>query len=200
MMQLAYHLENTFYRVVPRVIFQPRWCFVFECSIAEAIARSSWLPSGFEVRWAVPSDTQRLVEAFGEEVVADRLTQEDRAVILLSGDALVGTIWIAKRNYCDWETGIEFRLPEATAWIYGSWVHRKFRGSGYYSELWRFVAEQLHQEGIEKIRLTVDCSNGHSQRVHRNFGSKSIGSIFGLRFFGRSLFRLPKSLRETNAS
>ena len=120
----------------------------------------------------------------------ERLEFGDRAAVLFIDEQLVGTVWISTKTYHDWDTDLKIELQPNEAWLYGAWIHRKFRGQQLYSSLIAHVCESLQQPSIDSILLAVDWSNGLSQNVHEALGAERIGSLYGLCIFGLRHFRL----------
>ncbi len=183
MTQFLYKLESLRYRFVPRQLLLPKYCIVYSIALSTAPMRwESTTPSGVQIRWATENDVVALANRFQQ--THQRVREGDLAVVAYCDERLVGTAWIARTQYRDWETGIVLPLRNDQAWLYGAWVHRQFRRQRIYASIFRYLAGQLHSEGVQEIRLAVDWSNGVSRRVHERFGGRVIGSLSGLRLCG----------------
>ncbi len=188
MTQFLYQLESLRYRFIPRQLFLPKFCLVY--SIGLSSARTDWelkSDSEIQVRWSNEKDVEALANRFQQ--THQRLGEGDSAVVAMHDGRLVGTAWIARAQYRDWETGLVLPLRKDHAWLYGAWVHREFRRQRVYRRIFEFLARHLHGDNVQEIRLAVDWSNGISRRVHERLGGRVIGSLYGLRLLGIGGFR-----------
>lgn len=188
MKQLLYKCELFSHRCVPPSILHVRYCVVMTMSVAREADVEHKEQRDYVTRWAIPQDARQLTEQ--SSLARPRLLAGDRAVVVMRGSELVGVAWIAVGQYRDHDTGMQFKLLEDAAWLYGVWVRRDLRGQRLYSDIIRFLREQLAADGQSSVYLAVDWSNGHSQRVHRTLGAKQVGAFFGFTLLGSRHYQL----------
>ena len=187
MSQTLYKIETAFHRLMPNWLFSPRYCLVYRAPCLTRLPPDDY-SSELQMRWAVEADTPALFKRSALNL--RRLELGDRAAVVMHGDKLVGKLWIARKVYCDWDTGLRVELAPHEAWLYGVWIHRDLRGKHLYSNLFAFACLSLQQESCQSLLLAVDWSNGLSQRIHEAFGGQRMGSIYGARLLGHNFFRV----------
>ena len=170
-------------RSAPSPWIHPEWFTVLE---HETRASAAGDLDG-RVRWGGPGDLPALLAGGRDEAtLRARFARGDRVAILDDGEAS-GYAWYRTGEYD--EQGIIFRLGPGEAWGYDGWIAEDARGRGNARRLLRGASRALGAEGVTRVLLSVNNTNGPSLRATRASGRVPIASIWMLRVFGLSVRR-----------
>lgn len=193
---LLHPLVTLLHCLLPTWLLRPRWSRVYEMPLPRAVPASTdaepkrSLSAGeIEFRWATAADSPLLESRFGERLISTRLSYGHRAAVLVKGKKLIGIAWFATRGYYDVATGTRVTLSFDEAWIYGAWIHRRYRGCGLYSHLLRSASVELRRRGVRHLLFANDAINIRSKRVHRKLHAKPIGRLYGVRLAFYNAYR-----------
>jgi len=181
-----FRLEILMHRILPQWMLHPRWSRVYEMPVprCEPVTHQE-----IEFRWATTEDITLLESQFGEEATSTRLSYGHRAAILVKDGKLIAAAYFATRGYYDIDTGTRVTLSFDETWVYGAWVHRRYRGKGLYSMLLRNAAIDIRHRGVRQLLFAIDILNVRAKRIHRSMGAVPIGKIYGVRLAKYNIYR-----------
>jgi hypothetical protein len=188
--QTLYAAELLFRKWLPRWMLHPRCMRVYEMPVPKLWGdETEAFSGGIEFRWATAEDTPLLEKRFGEKVILGRLSYGHRAAILVKDGALIGAAFFASRSFRDIDTDTRIILSFDENWLYGAWIHRKYRNRGNYSRFLRHAGVDLRHRGVRGLLFALDTLDVRSKRIHRRMGAKPIGRIYGVRLAKYNAYR-----------
>jgi len=188
--QTLYGVELLIRRWLPKWILHPRCMRLYEMPVPKLRAGDTdRFSEGIEFRWATAEDTPLLEKRFGERVTLRRLSYGHRAAILVKDGGLIGAAYFASRSFRDVDTDTRIILSFDENWLYGAWIHRKYRNRGNYSRLLRHAGEEVRHRGVRGLLLALDMLDVRTKRIHRRMGATPIGRIYGVRLANYNAYR-----------
>jgi predicted GNAT family acetyltransferase len=186
-----YKAELLMHRLLPSWFLQPRWRRIYEMPVTKEPPHKA---DAVDFRWASAADTHLLESYHGEQLTTARLSYGHRAAILVKNDKLIGVAWFATRSYYDVDTQTRVTLSFDEAWIYGVWIHRRYRRRGLYADLLRHAGVELRRRGIRQLLFAIDAFNIRSRRLHQRLLAKPIGHLYGVRLAFFNAYRFHREL------
>lgn len=170
----------------------PAWLFRWSHLLIEEIPTSpAGPPPGvpLRVRWATREDLDLLARIRPRERDYRRFFDQNcLCTVGIYRDEPIAMTWIElDRWHVSLPNGYRWRLPERSAWLFGTFIPPEHRGQGLYVPYFRAVQRLLVQNDVRAAYCAVQRSDHRSRRAHEKAGWRELFDVRVLRLAGLTL-------------
>jgi hypothetical protein len=116
------------------------------------------------------------------EIIAYRFAQRSVCFAAVTGERLVGFLWLCPGQYYEDDVRCLYLMPaNGTAWWdYDVWIAPEARNGILFAKLWHAAHEFLLARGASWTLSRIVRTNAHSLAAHARAGAEPVGNAFFL--------------------
>lgn len=147
------------------------------------------------IRWVgSPEEAMLLYGVADAELCAAWHSETRRAAIVIREGAPIACVWVASGEHQDPDAALSVLVSDADRWLFAAVVDPRFRRAGVYQRLLRFIGQQLHAEGVERLVLGVPTDDQAALQAHRTHAPDELGGVLAAVLLGATWRRVSGGL------